>query len=94
METLKEPPLKEAVVVPLNIPPGIPLLTTATGSVTAQPESANADANRYQAAHSYPPGRVVIIARCVGDLRQLCAPVVWPFRPRKSLGSAVGLEPK
>jgi hypothetical protein len=71
LDTLKEPPLTDAVVVPLMTPPGMPLPTTATGSVIAQPASTSARSEQNQSAHSHPPAAFVIVVRRVGALRQL-----------------------
>ena len=57
------------MVVPRMIPPGMPLLTTATGSVTAQPASASVNANRTTLRTAIPRAMFVISlggpARCV-----------------------------
>jgi hypothetical protein len=70
LDTLKEPPLTEAVVVPRMMPPGMPLLTTATGSVTAQPAGASADAIRTKRRIAIPPAAFVVIVRRAGVVRQ------------------------
>ena len=70
LDTLKEPPLNEAVVVPRMTPPGIPLLTTATGSVIAQPASASPDPIRINPRIPVPPATFVVVVMRAGPVGQ------------------------
>ena len=68
LDTLKDPPLSEAVVVPRIIPPGMSLTHHGhrLGNRAARQHKRRSEQN--QSAHSHPPGAFVIVVRRVGAM--------------------------